>query len=253
MIVQFSNIVKNNLPLLVNTNCSYSEYVSLLTTSSKRFLNLSYRKYNTSVKTVLDNTITKDDLYFITDKGKSGLADLLLQNSKSEFKPHWFVKYYKNDKLISYNHISLTRANFTLGYCNCFFVFDERYFDRLFNTFSWFKFIEYIINAKLADVIDLVVDRDLYQYHKIVNGKSYQINEIQTSYDYLIGRDKQTGKFNDRNSSKFLFLTKQDKRREDKLISVVCKCGHKTLLNTTNTKNTCYSCGADLSILTCYE
>jgi hypothetical protein len=251
MNIIFSNIVKNNLPLLVNTSCLYEDYFLLLTTSSKRFLNLSYRKYNEKITTVLDYTITKNDLKFISNEGKVGLANLLIENNKAaDFKPHWFVKYYDNGDLISYNHISLTKSEYVLGYCNCFFVFSEKFSDKIFNIFSWFKFIELIIKNKLANVIDLVVDRDLYQYQKIRNGMQYNINDIKTSREYLQDRKKSSGGFNNaNNSSKFLFLTKQDKCKKDNLISVVCTCGHKTLLETTKQQNVCYSCKDALSIL----
>ena len=55
------------------------------------------------------------------------------------------------------------------------------------NTNSIDKFIEYIMNAKLADVIDLVVDRDLYDYHKIINGKRYATQKL---IDLMKKKDK---------------------------------------------------------------
>ena len=250
MKVIFYNIVKNTLPLLVTTNCMYHEYVSSLSTSSMRFLNLSYRTFNSKIRVVLDYNITKSDLRFVTTEGKVGLANLLINNIKSDVKNHCFVKYYIEDELISYNHISLTRSTITSGYCNCFFIFNEAFKSKIFNTFSWFKFIELIITSKIADVIDLVVDTELYDYVKITNNIQYNIDDLQNSYSYLLSRDKATGGFNDNNSSKFLFLTKQDKKRQNNLISVVCNCGHKTLLELHNQKNICYSCQSTLSILT---
>jgi hypothetical protein len=247
MKIVFYNIVKNTLPLLINTNITYDEYVSNLTTSSKRFLNLSYRKYNSQIKVIVEPNITKSDLLYITKEGKSGLLDLLLSNYKSEHKGHYFVKYYKEQELISFNHVSLTKSFHVSGYCNCFVIFSKLYKDKLFNTFSWFKFIEMSIKMNLADVLDLVVDRELFDYEKIENGKIYDIDQIENSKKYLDKRDKTVRGFNNQNSSKFLFLTKKDKTKEDSIISVVCACGQKTLLNIHNSENTCFLCKRTLS------
>ena len=253
MKIVFSNIIKNTLPLLVDTNISYEQYVSNLTPSSKRFLNLSYRKYNSLLTVVVEPFITKTDLLYITSEGKDGLLDILIENHKNSNKGHYFVKYYNKQELISFNHVSITRSTLVSGYCNCFIIFNKLYQDKTFNTFSWFKFIEIAIKTNLVEIIDLVVDRDLYDYNKIENKKIYDIDEIENSKTYLNKRDKATNGFNNQNSSKFLFLTKHDKVRNDGIISIVCKCGQKALLDIYKTENACFLCREPLSKILQYH
>ena len=252
MKIEFFNIVKNTLPLLVCTNRSYDNYVKNLTSSSKRFLNLSYKHFNNNILAKLEFNFKKTDLLDIPPQEKKELLNLILTNLKKPTqKEHCFVKYYNNyNKLIAYNYISITESNIKTGYSNCLVLLDINLVkNKTFNTFTWFKMIELIFNCKLLDVLDLVVDPDLYKYEKIINNKIYNCDALETCGSYLLKRDKTVGKFNNNNnSSKFLFLTKQDKLNTQlNLISVVCKCGHKTLLNIYDKKTVCFCCKAEIS------
>lgn len=261
MKVVFSNITKNTLPLLVYTADNYEDYVKNLTTSSKRFLNLSYRKFNEEIAATLDSTILKKELQSVmTNQLTTGpITELIftnLKNAKNK-KPlsHFFIKYYEKetDKLIAFNHVGITYSDKKHGYCNCLIVlktesgYDE---NRLFNTFSWFKFIELVHKSQLIDTMDLVVDTDLYNYIKLENGIEYNCEDIETSGKYINRRNITGTGFNNINSSKFLFLGKNDKQQTDKhIISVLCKCGHKTLLELYNKSNHCFNCKGCLSRL----
>ena len=238
--------------MLIDSSISYEEYWKNLSTSSKRFLNLGNRKFCDTITTNITTEILKQDLKYILPTEQSMLIRLLLDNKKKHEQPeHYFVKYYNVDmQMVSYNHVSITYSTIKAGYCNCFVIFDKNFVgNKLFNIFSWFKFIELIFNYKLLDIMDLVVDSSLYKYNKLLNNVAYNCCELETSSTYLAKRNKTTGGFGDENSSKFLFLTKADKTSNKNLISVLCTCGHKTLLEIYNEKNVCFCCNNELSRL----
>jgi hypothetical protein len=239
MKIKFYNIIKNTLPLIVNCDISFDDYVKDLSSSSKRFFNLSYRQYNDKFKCALDYKFPPlDKLKTVEDTGVIKLTD----------NKHPFLKIYIDTEFIAYNRLSLSSHDESIGYTFCLQIFNDLYTaNHLFNTFSWFKFIELTIKNNTTKMIDLVVDKTLYNYFRIENKKEYNIEEIETSKSYISKRDKSGSGFDSNNSSKFLFLTKTDKTSQKDWIAVVCKCKEKNYINITNSTNHCYSCKRILS------
>lgn len=99
------------------------------------------------------------------------------------------------------------------------------------------------------DIIDLVVDKKIYNYMILKNDRIYNLDDIETSKSYVMKRNKLEKRFNKNNSSKFLFLTKEDKENQKDVISVLCKCGFKNIINVYNEINNCYECQKKLSEL----
>jgi hypothetical protein len=239
MKIKFYNIIKNTLPLIVNCDISFDDYVKDLSSSSKRFFNLSYRQYNDKVNCTLDYKFPP--IEYLKSVEGAGITRLITNK-------HPFLKMYSNDEFIAYNRLSLSAYDTQIGYSYCLQIFSDTYkANRLFNTFSWFKFIELTIKNNISQVIDLVVDKTLYNYLRIENEKEYNIEEIKTSKTYTAQRDKSGSGFDDSNSSKFLFLTKTDKASQKDVIAVVCTCKEKNYINITNYTNHCYSCKRILS------
>ena len=239
MKIKFYNIIKNTLPLIVNCDISFDDYVKDLSSSSKRFFNLSYRQYNDKFNCTLDYKFPPIEyLKSVKDTNFIGLTD----------NKHPFLKIYDDIQFIAYNRLSLNSYDETIGYTYCLQIFNDLYkANHLFNTFSWFKFIELTIKNNTSQVIDLVVDKTLYNFFRIENKKEYDIEEIETSKSYGSKRVKSGSGFNANNSSKFLFLTKTDKTSQKDWIAVVCKCEEKNYINITNNTNWCYSCKRILS------
>lgn len=239
MKIKFYNTIKNTLPLIVNCDISFDEYIKDLSSSSKRFFNLSYRQYNDKFNCTLDYKFPPlEHLKAAEDTGIIKLTD----------NRHPFLKIYDNDKFIAYNRLSLSSHDRAMGYTYCLQLFDESYkTNHLFNTFTWFKFIELTIKNNMTQNIDLVVDKTLYNYFRIENEKEYDIGEIETSTTYISKRDKSGSGFDSNNSSKFLFLTKTDKISQQDWIAVVCRCKEKNYINITNGVNHCCGCKGVLS------
>jgi hypothetical protein len=241
MKIKFYNIIKNTLPLLVNSDISFDAYAKDLSSSSKRFLNLSYRHYDNKINCALDFKFPPlESLKSVEDTGIIKLA-----NTR-----HPFLKIYdnNNNEFIAYNRLSLTKHSLEIGYAQCLAIFKDSYKgNHLFNTFSWFKFIELTMKNNISQMIDLVVDKSLYNYFRIDNDYEYDIETIETSKSYISKRDKSSSGFNNNNSSKFLFLTKTDKVSQKDWIAVVCKCSEKNYIDITNNTNYCYKCKNILS------
>jgi hypothetical protein len=142
MKIYFKNIKKNTLPLLVNTTISFEDYFNNLTTSSKRFFNLSYRLYDKIISSELNQK------YPCSKKiDSNGLIRFIF--NKNNPNPDFFIHFFERNELISYNGISPTKSDKTVGYCNCLENVDEKYNSmKHFNTYTWFKTIEHVIKEK---------------------------------------------------------------------------------------------------------
>jgi len=235
MKIRFYNVIKNTLPLIVNCGKPFDDYFKDLSPSSKRFLNLSYRIYNTKLRCVFDYKLPPLDKLKLSH---DSIAHLIK-------KKYMYLKIYDKDELIAYNRFS---ANSQFAYCSCLYIFNNSYVNiQLFNTFSWFKFIELTIKNDIIPNMDLVVDKNLYNYFQIENEKPYDINSIETAKSYTLKRDKSGAGFNTKNSSKFLFLSKTDKMLQKDWIAVVCQCDYKNYIDIMNSANHCYNCKTMLS------
>lgn len=237
MKIRFYNVVKNTLPLIVNCDRMFDDYFKDLSSASKRFLNLSYRIYNTQLRCVCDYKLPPLDKLKLSHDTCS-IAHLI----KNKYV---YLKIYYKDELIAYNRFS---ANSQFAYSSCLQIFNDSYTNiQLFNTFSWFKFIELTIKNDIISNIDLVVDKNLYNYFQIENSKAYDINTVETTKSYILKRDKSGVGFNIKNSSKFLFLSKSDKMSQKDWIAVVCQCGRKNYIDIMNNTNYCCNCKSMLS------
>lgn len=237
MKIRFYNITKNTLPLTVNCHKSFDDYFKDLSPASKRFFNLSYRLYDDKLKCLLDYTLPPLDKLKVSPE-ECCIIHLLKHK-------YAFLKIYDKNELIAYNRFSM---NSQFAYSSCLQIVNSSYQNiNLFNTFSWFKFIELTIKNNVVDTIDLVVDKNLYNYFQIENEKQYDILDIETAKSYTLKRDKSGIGFNIKNSSKFLFLSKTDKISQKDLITVVCKCNKKNYIDIANLLNRCLQCQCILS------
>ena len=250
MKILFKNIKKNTLPLLVNVNISFEDYFNNLTPSSKRFFNLSYRLYDNEIDIKIDEKYPIDER--INYSNRISFISNKFFNSKNNINEDLYLNFFsKKNKLIAYNILSITKSKKIIGYCNCLDILDEKYFiERNFNIYTWFKSIEKIIKEGKLNFIDLVVDKQIYNYFRIKNDIEYDLENIETSKSYTLKRNKSENAFNEKNSSKFLFLTKEDKENQKDVISVVCRiCNTKNIINVYNEINNCSECLKILSKL----
>lgn len=226
--IEFFNLKKNRVPFLIDLkeDC----YFNNLSTNSKRHYNKSNRIWKNKVDVSFSSFFEfNSDIINHFELNVNSIVKL--KNSKNTV----FLKISdQNKKIIAFNiYYITTHPTFKYIYSSCPWVYKK---DHVLNNFLWFVTIEYFMKNNF-DFLDLEYESDF----RIENNKKYKYENIVDFQYILKNRSKKVG-FGTENSSKFLFLTKNQKIKQNmNYLMTVCKCGQKNLIKTT-VENECFNC-----------
>lgn len=234
MMIEFFNLKKVKVPFLINVK--EQDYHLNLSKNSKRHYNKSYNKWKQNTHVFFDNK-------------------MFIELFEEDLINHFDLNIYKLIDMRSLDNIyylKITDKKFNLLAFNIYYVTNKIKYvyslcpyikikDYTLNNFLWYETINYFLKSSV-EKLDIEYEYNL----NIKSNEKYDVQDIFTFQDVLNNRVKTVG-FDDENSSKFLFLTVDEKQKMDMYyLMYVCSCGQKNLINI-NQNNICVGCDEQIT------